>query len=76
MIASLMGGRVPDPGYMTRANVYTLSFVRRFSCPNPPEEEERGQALSIISFLKFSPSIVQVFKKPILPITLVTCPCR
>jgi hypothetical protein len=61
MIASLIEGRAPDPGYMTRANVYTLSFVRRFSCPNPPEEEERGQALSIVYFLKFSPSIVHVF---------------
>ena len=62
MITSLMGGRAPDrdtwPGQM-----YTLSFVRRFSCPNPPEAEERGQVLSIVYLLKFSHSAVCFFKK-------------
>jgi hypothetical protein len=41
--------------------MYTLFFVRLFSCPNPPEVEERGQALSIAYFLKFSLSTVLVF---------------
>jgi hypothetical protein len=56
--------------------MYTLSFIRRFSCPNPAEGEEKGQALSIVYFLKLSPSTVYVFKKTILPITLVACTDR
>jgi hypothetical protein len=42
--------------------MYTLSFVQRFSCPNPPKAEERGQVLLIVYFLKFSQSTVYVLK--------------
>jgi hypothetical protein len=38
-------------------------LIRRFSCPNPPDAEESGQALSIVYFLKFPQSTVFVLKK-------------